>query len=305
MRLESDELLFKNTITRTARGLKIIEEYVEKDYWLVSILKNLFSQDRGYVFKGGTSLSKCYKLINRFSEDIDISYSSLYEELPITEIKRKFKGITTAIKENGLEIENKDKLRRSAYFNQFVCPYPSVTNGTGIEKKVIIELAGQTPSFPTNKKTIQTFIGEYLEKIGRHDLVEKYELEPFEINVQSLERTLVDKTYAICDYYLSHKERRHSRHLYDLYKISSIVNLDSNLKDLFLQVKEYRKEIPICFSAKDDVKLNEVLDHIINEASFKSDYESVTYPLLYENIDYSKCEESLIKIRDFLSEYKL
>ena len=126
MRLDKEKELFKTLIINTSINLNVIEEYVEKDYWLVLILKSIFSKSQDYVFKGGTSLSKCYRLINRFSEDIDISYSTEYDSLTINDINRRFKGITKSIKEVGLEIDNKDHLRRNAYFNQFRCPYPSL-----------------------------------------------------------------------------------------------------------------------------------------------------------------------------------
>ena len=305
MRLDEEKELFKTLIINTSINLKIIEEYVEKDYWLVLILKNIFSKSQDYVFKGGTSLSKCYRLINRFSEDIDISYSTEYDSLTINDINRRFKGITRSIKEVGLEIENKDHLRRNAYFNQFRCQYPSLFDDGSIEKRVVIELAGQTPSFPSKQVYIQPFVGEYLEKINRHDLVEKYELEPFLINVQTLERTLVDKTYAICDYYIENKSKNHSRHLYDIYKILPIIELNKELAKLYQQVRNHRKKIPVCKSAKDGVSVADILEKIIEEDFFKNDYEGTTLKLLYEQIPYKFCKETLIKLKVFLAQYNL
>lgn len=108
MRLNNDKIMFKDTIANTSFELGILQVYVEKDYWLFLLLKEIFkNNERGYVFKGGTSLSKCHHLINRFSEDIDISYSSNFASINSGEIKRKFKGITGAIKTIGLEISNK------------------------------------------------------------------------------------------------------------------------------------------------------------------------------------------------------
>ena len=306
MRLDNDSKAFTNIIQETAKHFKILGEYVEKDYWLVLLLKQILSNDLDYVFKGGTSLSKCFHLINRFSEDIDISYSVSYDDIGSSDINRKFKGITKAIREVGLTISNKDKLRRSAYFNQFQCPYQSVFDGNAnIEHKVVIELAGQTPSFPSIKASIQSFVGEYLESLGRKDLVEKYELQPFEINVQSLERTLVDKTYALCDYYLSHKCKGHSRHIYDIKKILTRIELNHSLSELFLSVKAYRQKLPICYSCKDGIKIHEILQKIIIEKSYKIDFESKTMTLLYETVSYSECENSLIQLRDFLSQNNL
>ena len=306
MHLFNNKRDFETVITKTSKWMSVANEYIEKDYWLFLILKEIFKNDkRGYVFKGGTSLSKCHHLINRFSEDIDISYSSPFGEVNSGEIKRKFKGITDAIKAVGLGIANPDKLRWNRYFNQFQCPYNSFYSDTNIEKKVVIELAAQTPSFPSEEKEFSSFIGDYFESLGRHDLVEKYELTPFNLQVQTLERTLVDKTFAICDYYIDGKCDNHSRHLYDISKLLTKVNLDKNLANLFEEVRSYRNKISVCRSARDGMKLNQLLDAIIKNGSFKNDYESKTMVLLYEKYPYSECEKALIRMRDFLSSFSL
>lgn len=305
MNISDNKELFKDVLENTSKYFKILPEYVEKDYWLVSILKQLFSKELPYVFKGGTSLSKCYHLINRFSEDIDISYSCPFSEINAGLKNRLFKGITGAIKGVGLDIRNKEKLRRNAYFNQYVCPYTSILDISHIDKNVIIELAGQTPSFPSNTMPIQSFIGEYLSQNGYEKMVKEYGLEPFTIRVQSLSRTLVDKVFAICDYYLSNKTSKHSRHLYDLNKIVSNIELNREVANVFKEVREYRKQIVVCKSAKDGVKLHEILTLIISNHSFEEDFNLITKPLLYEEIQYSECEKSLIQIKDFLEEYNL
>src|SRR3989338_7862519 len=67
----------------TAANRSISPELVEKDFWVCWILKQLFSlEDSGahLTFKGGTSLSKCYNAIQRFSEDIDIAIERKYLE---------------------------------------------------------------------------------------------------------------------------------------------------------------------------------------------------------------------------------
>ena len=301
MRLDNDEKEFAVNIRRAALSIGILDIYVEKDYWLFLLLKEIFKNDkRGYVFKGGTSLSKCHHIINRFSEDIDISYSTSFSSINSGEIKRKFKGITGAIKAIGLEIANAERLRWNRYFNQFQCPYVSHCKDESINKQVIIELAAQTPSFPSEEKVFSSFIGDYFESIGHHDWVIKYELEPFPIQVQTLERTLIDKTFAICDYYLTNKCRKHSRHLYDISKLLTEVNLNQDLASLYIEVREIRKKIKVCVSAKDGVFLHEILTKIIEEETFKGDYESLTMPLLYENYTYKQCEQSLVILRDFL-----
>lgn len=301
MRLDEDKTLFKNLIIKTEKSHKILREYVEKDYWVVMVLRSIFENDCGYCFKGGTSLSKCFHLINRFSEDIDISYSSPMGSMSTSNREKKFKGITKAINANGLTIENTDKLRRQSYYNKFVCTYKSIFDNDNMEKRIIVELAEQTPSFPSKKMMIQAYIGHYLDSINRHDLTLKYGLESFEIEVQSLERTFVDKVYAICDYYLSNNYDKHSRHLYDLYKLLNVIKMDLNLCILFNRVKEYRKGIEVCYSTKEEIKLSIILDSIITESAYKKDYEKTTFYLLYENVSYEECEKALIEIKNYLS----
>ena len=116
--------MFRRIITNVALKQNILEVYVEKDYWLYLILKEIFkNNENGYVFKGGTSLSKCFHLINRFSEDIDISYSTSYEELTVGGARKKFEDIIKAIERAGLKVSNRENLRSRRYFNQFLCPY--------------------------------------------------------------------------------------------------------------------------------------------------------------------------------------
>lgn len=74
MRLHENEELFRQAVQYTAQKMNIPEIFIEKDYWVTYALHALFLSDIGpeVVFKGGTSLLKCYDLIKRFSEDIDL-----------------------------------------------------------------------------------------------------------------------------------------------------------------------------------------------------------------------------------------
>lgn len=305
MRLVDNKNDYLKYIHEASEYHNTLDEYVEKDYWVTLILKEIFSHDIDFVFKGGTSLSKCHHVIKRFSEDIDIAYIEPYRTLNHNQIDKRFKYINAAIQRSGLEVENLVDLRRRRYFNQFRCPYVSLYPDTRIEKKVLLELAIQTPSFPDTKAIVQSLIGEYLENIGRHDLVELYELEPFEVTTQTLERTFVDKVNAICDYYLAGKVERYSRHIYDLAKIVTRINLDENIIDLFYKVKDYRKDLKICLSSKDGVVLSDVIQNIIDADYYKEDYKKLTSTLLYESIKYEDAIKAIDTIRLFLKNNKL
>lgn len=75
MKLHTNIQDFTELIRLTATHFNILPEFIEKDYWIVLILSRLSQSPYAdsVVFKGGTSLTKGYRIINRFSEDIDIA----------------------------------------------------------------------------------------------------------------------------------------------------------------------------------------------------------------------------------------
>ena len=84
--LHNDRELFEQLILRTSEFLGIKAEIIEKDYYVTLFLKELVSVSPDIIFKGGTSLSKCYHLIDRFSEDIDLNIET---ETKPSESRRK------------------------------------------------------------------------------------------------------------------------------------------------------------------------------------------------------------------------
>ena len=77
MLLHKDREQFEAILNAVSDELKVPVSIVEKDYYVTMILKQLAMRTEGCVFKGGTSLSKCHHAIDRFSEDIDISFSGM------------------------------------------------------------------------------------------------------------------------------------------------------------------------------------------------------------------------------------
>ena len=74
MKLHENISLYNDAIRFTAQQMKLNPEYIEKDYWVTYALFTIFKSEIGKdtVFKEGTALSKCYQMIERFSEDIDL-----------------------------------------------------------------------------------------------------------------------------------------------------------------------------------------------------------------------------------------
>lgn len=301
MNILEDKNLFNNLIKEVSNQYGVSPYYVEKDYYAISVLREITKRSDLIVFKGGTSLSVCHKIINRFSEDIDISYSK--ERITESE-RRKIKTyFMDSIESIGLTISNKSDIRSRRIFNRYLCEYSSLINGQS--DRVIVEWATQTPSFPVERKLSNTLIGRYLESIGRFDLVRKYNLESFYVLTQTIERTFVDKLFAICDYYLANKPYRQSRHLYDIYMLLGKIDLNSALIELFIEVRNYRKELDVCLSAKDGIKISNLIEEIIISNYYYNDYINNTIPLLYERIEYSNCIKALNKVKFFLKECNL
>ena len=159
--------------------------------------------------------------------------------------------------------------------------------------ELVIETYVAMLPFPTTKRMVDNYIYRFLNKIGRLDLAEIFDLMPFEITTQTIERTLVDKVFALCDYYIQKKPERHSRHLYDIHKIVENMGISDELQKLIPEVRAVRSEMIVCPSAKEGVCVADVLREIIESQVYKSDYEDITMGLLFVPVGY---ELSLIHI---------
>lgn len=296
MLLTDNKELFSNLINEISMKKKIDPSYIEKDFFAISVLKELVSKNSHFVFKGGTSLSVCQRVIKRFSEDIDISYDN--EKITCGQRKKIKQDFIVSIQSVGLQLANVDNIRSRRIFNRYICIYNSMIGFS--DGQILVEWASQSPSFPNEFKEAQTIIGRYLSEIKREDLIVKYGLSAFNVKTQKLERTFVDKIFAICDYHISRKLTRQSRHIYDLYKILPLITLDESLLELFEEIRKYRYPQDTCYSAKDGIYLFNVLDQLIKEETYKDDYKMLTVPLLYEQVSYNECIESLKLIKIFL-----
>lgn len=98
MKLHENIKLFQDAVSVTAQQMNIPPEFVEKDYWLTYALFSIFNNEIGKdtVFKGGTALSKCYNMIERFSEDIDLVVLRREGETD-SKLKSKLKAVSTVV----------------------------------------------------------------------------------------------------------------------------------------------------------------------------------------------------------------
>ncbi len=119
----------------------------------------------------------------------------------------------------------------------------------------------------------------------------EFEALSFEMNVQTLERTFIDKVFAVCDYYLQNMEDRDSRHLYDIYKMMEHIDFDEDLKRLMVQVRKDRMASKNNPSADIKYNIRNLLKEIIDKHFYEKDFNSLTKKLLYEDIGYATAIE--------------
>lgn len=286
MNLCDDKTIFQQAILQASQKLNIHPAIIEKDFYVTQMLQQLVSKDPDFIFKGGTSLSKCYKVIDRFSEDIDLNYDSHNTHLS-QGLRRRFSKL---IKESGetlnLSLGNPEEIRSRREFNQYIFQYMSHFGSAPVKPLLIVETSIFIPSFPTEIKTVDSYLYEFFALEDRKSLISEYSLSPFPINVQTKERTFIDKIFAICDYYLTGNIAKHSRHLYDLYKLFPHIRMDPSFGILFDAVKAARKKSPVCPSAKEDSQIHTLLQEIIDKGVYKTDYEQITSKLLFEKVSY-------------------
>lgn len=290
--LHNDKDLFRQVILLTSEATGIDAGIIEKDYYVTMLLKELVKKQPEIIFKGGTSLSKCHKLIKRFSEDIDLSLEC--ERRPTEGQRRHLKeNIVSTIAGFNFHLTNPDAVRSRRDYNKYVVDFPTVFEVSALKQYLIVETSVFLRAYPYKQMTASSFIYDYLKKEKREDIIKQFALEPFEVTVQSVERTFIDKLFAVGDYYLDNKITEHSRHIYDLHKLFDVVEINDSLKELFMLVRKERSGHSACLSAQDGVNFKELLQRIIDENAYKNDYESITEGLLFEKVSYATSIETL------------
>lgn len=296
MLLHKDKEQFEAIINAVSNELKIPVSIVEKDYYVTMILKQLAVKAPGCVFKGGTSLSKCHHAINRFSEDIDITFSDKLSQGERQKLKNEvIAGISEYLE---LPIIDWDNTRSRRDYNCYTFKYSPIEGYVqeSLIEGVKMEVVLGSVSFPTVEMEVDSYIYQVL-KADNMDLVHEYELEPFTMTLQSIERTFIDKVFALCDYYIKDDVNKHSRHIYDLYMLLPKISLDDGFKQLVEDVRVERLKMPkMCPAAEDGVDINKLLQEIVDKKIYEKDYDEITSYFQKERIDYSEAITVIDKV---------
>ena len=293
--LHDNKELFEQVVLKTSDFFDMEPAIIEKDYYVTLFLRELLKKRDDVVFKGGTSLSKCYGIIKRFSEDIDLNVKG--ENKPTEGERRALKkDIEAVIDKLSFRLANNSEIFSRRDFNKYLIEYPVTLGASYLKSQIIVETAVFFRAYPNEKRQVTNYIYDYLKENNILEYADEWNLTPFDITVQSAERTLIDKIYAIGDYYLNGNIFQHSRHIYDIYKLESMVEFDEGLKRLVKDVRAERVKHKTCLSAQNEIDMNKILSEIVNKDVFKADYESVTASLLFENVEYNEALKSMRRI---------
>ncbi len=257
-------------------------QMVEKDTIQSMFLLGLSKSDLPFVFKGGTSLSKAYGLIDRFSEDIDLSMN----KKPSESEKKNAKSVIIGIAEDlGLTLANPDDIQSRHSYNKYVFEYESLFSDIPLE--MIVETSFYQAAYPVDIHEVYSFVGRFCEE-RRIKLPIAFDASVVNIQVQSLERTFIDKVFAICDYRIQDMQDRDSRHLYDIAKMLPKVMITDELICLIDKVREDRMQSKNNPSAQPEHNIPKMLREIISSHFYESDYNNITKRLLYEDFSYEE-----------------
>lgn len=224
---------------------------IEKDWWATFALRSIFEMEFAdfFVFKGGTSLSKSWDIIERFSEDIDLGIDRTFfgfnGELSrrdvtrlrkascsfvVNEFQEKFKSKliengSEDFKLNILEFERSDTdpLAIELIYNSLT------ENIEYLQPRILIEISSRALKEPNEARTIHSYIGNEFPK-------QSFSSNSFLVPTVLPTRTLLEKMFLLHEEFQKPKERgirshRMSRHLYDISRLMDTKFLELALND--------------------------------------------------------------------------
>lgn len=241
MYFHENEFEFQSFIRIIKERENIDADIIEKDYYVCTILKKLAKQQdhlKAY-FKGGTAVYKILNTMNRFSEDIDLTVEVVKEESNNSN-KTRLKKSALGYKIPGLELD-KDKTKDvkqsvTAYY-KYNTLFMNEKNPLHKPGEIQVESTSFTVSEPIEVHTIEPIIYKYSNKQEKDMLSKEFNIAPFEIKVQKLERIFIDKLFAAELYFEKEMYMDLSKHLYDL----TILFKTKRIQEFFKNINEFEK----------------------------------------------------------------
>jgi hypothetical protein len=283
---------------------------VEKDWWVNLVLKVLFDMEIGnhLVFKGGTSLSKAWKLIERFSEDIDLAidrnflgFSGELSKKERTKLRKRtseylessflplFINNLKVLKIRGLNIKIIKPLSIDQDPRIIEVYYPTVIDSPRyIKPRIQIEIGCRSLKEPFTIKPLSTIIYEQFP-------TSVFAEETIKIPCVNPERTFLEKVFLLHEEFQRPKEKirvdRLSRHLYDIYQLDKVgfAQKAMNDKSLYETIVKHRviftKVGGVNYQLHQPQTINPIPpNHLI--AQWEADYKIMQEQMIYGDSPY-------------------
>ena len=290
--------------------MKIDPSIIEKDYYVFMLLKLIYCKNDEVMFKGGTSLSKAWGILNRFSEDIDMN---LRPEIPSTDSHRMnlCNSVYNSILDLGFNYDKKTIFSRREY-NTFEFDYNKIFNSSFLNNMLKIETMankkGKILNASYSMLNISNYIYDVLSNVPQYqNSLEMYNLCPFKMPVQNMDVTFVEKVMSLTNRYIKGDSFRLSRHLYDIHQMWVYGNLSKfNLDIVMDKTKKHlmERQNDICLRQSRSAKL--ILLDALNTDFYRKDYYEVTqYMKMNPNdgISYEVCKLVLLDILSKMSDF--
>lgn len=308
---------------------------LEKDWWVTLTLKALFQCPyyKFLAFKGGTSLSKCWKLIQRFSEDIDIALAPdvlgvSYKPNPSKNFVYKLRRLGCAFTSNEL----KDALHEQ--FLQLGIPadtlqleaatvkdnrpdtdpqilwitYPSLFEKNLYIKDVVkLEVSIRSLQDPCTQIPIQSLLNEYFP----NDI---YAETPFTVTAVNAERTFLEKIFLLHEEFAKTdrtriRHQRMSRHLYDVERMMGTPAAATALQDdlLYNTIIQHRRGYARLGNGFDyDTLRKETLSFLPHKdvtTAYKEDYADMREQMIYG--DAPEFDNLVTRLNNLLEQFRI
>lgn len=236
MRLHENKELFQDAVIAASQQIGIPEIYIEKDYWVTLALFTIFKNEIGKetVFKGGTALSKCFGLIQRFSEDIDLVILRKENETA-NQLKTKIKKVSNCVSKILPEIEVEGITHKLGMIRKTAHSYSRLFKGSfgQVRDSIIIEASWLGNFEPYTTRQLSSFIYEMMLTNKQQEIIDEYGMRPFEVLALSPKRTLCEKIMSLVRFSQTQDPitdlRNKIRHIYDIHLMIN----DEKIKSFF------------------------------------------------------------------------
>ncbi|MGK2959329.1 MAG: nucleotidyl transferase AbiEii/AbiGii toxin family protein [Acidimicrobiales bacterium] len=164
---------------------------IEKDYWATEVLRSATTPLDGvdcFVFKGGTSLSKAYGIIERFSEDVDLLVISEHSGKALKRLLRTVAARTT----DALGLGHDREFEGNGFLNARY-GYPARREVAFLTSGVLLEMGSRGGPLPNERLPVRSLMSHAAVDVNRAAAVEYVDLAPFDAIVLAPERTLAEK----------------------------------------------------------------------------------------------------------------